>query len=111
VLESERRVIESPMSLNGSLHRLTIWWEDREEGWRAVEPRWKRWTLFTLIATGWIAAWLVWWVVILALYVLVAVTFLWVPFLVWRGFRRGSRRADIERIRHRELLERMNPPA
>ena len=81
-LESERVIIEAPMSFTGSAKRI----------WRLSTIGWVRALLVVLIATAWIIV-LLWYC-----------TFglLLVPY---RLVRRSSRKQKRDALRHREMLE------
>lgn len=81
MLESERVVIQAPMSYTGSARRI----------WR-VGPRW----LVPLLVVAIAATWLV----VTGWYLIFGV--LLVPY---RLIRRGSRKNKREQLRHREILQ------
>jgi hypothetical protein len=87
MLESERVIVQAPMSFTGSARRI----------WR-LTPNENPWWHSALVALAVLLVALAW-VVVLAWYVLFGL--LLVPY---RLIRRGSRKSKRDEARHRELL-------
>lgn len=93
-LASEKVILSAPTSFSGSAKRI---WRITEGEHSGVVKALLVVLALTLIAVAWclVAVW----------YCLCLLFF--VPFVIWRLFRRGARKERAAQLRHREMLAQM----